>query len=240
MQRRLFSVVVDAGEVALVHRDGSLARTLSPGRYNRRRGETYVVVDMSERLTTLAPQEIPTAEGVAVKVGSAVRWKVTDPVAFTTRTRQAEDVLYLEAQVALRTVLAELPLDKIAQAPRGDASLTDRVRDLVNSAVAELGISVVAVVARDVILPSEVRQANLDLVTARVRGLAQLETARAETATLRSLANAARVLDASPALERLRLVQSAPYGAQIRIEMPASGAGSDAGGSAPSGDAPAE
>jgi len=150
-----------------------------------------------------------------------VRWKVSDAEAFVARTRQPEDLLYLEAQLALRTVLADLPLDQIARAPRGDAALGEPARELVDAALTPLGITVLTVVARDVILPPEVRQANLELITARTRGQTQLETARAETAVVRSLANAARVLDASPALAQLRLVQSAPYGTQLKLELPA-------------------
>ena len=220
MHKRLFSIIVDAGEVVLVHRDGAYVQTLGPGRYPRGRRQSFTVVDMTERLTTLAVQEIPTAEGVSVKVSSALRWQVSDPVAFAAVTRQPEDVVYLETQLALRTVLAELPLEQVAQAPRGDASLTVRALVLVNEGVARLGVSGLSLVVRDVILPSEVRSANLDLVTTRVRGLALLEEARAETAAVRSLANAARVLDASPALTQLRLVASAPPGSQFSLQLP--------------------
>ena len=220
MRLNLFTVVVDAGEVALASRDGSIVRSLPTGRHPRAWRETYRAIDLTERLTTLAVQEVPTAEGVTVRVSAAVRWQVSDAAAFVSRTRQPEDLLYLEAQLALRTVLADLTLDQIARAPRSDAALGDRARDLVNAAVAPIGVTVLTVVARDVILPAEVRQANLELITARSRGQAQLETARAETAVVRTLANAARVLDASPALAQLRLVQSVPYGAQVKLQLP--------------------
>lgn len=212
MRVRWFKVLVEAGEVALIHQDGALVGVHQPGRYSRRRRQTFVTVDTTEQLTNLAVQEIPTAEGVTVKVSGALRWQVEDPVVFTTRTRQPEDVIYLEAQLALRTVLAELPLEQIAQSPRRDDSLVSRALALLNAAVEPLGVEVLALVVRDVILPAEVRQANTELITARVRAAAQLEAARAETATIRSLANAAKVLDASPALAQLRLVQAAPPG----------------------------
>ena len=59
----------------------------------------------------------------------------------------------------------------------------------------------------------------MELVTARSRGLAQLEAARAETVALRSLANGARLLDEHPALARLRLVQAAPYGSRVVLAV---------------------
>ena len=63
---------------------------------------------------------------------------------------------------------------------------------------------------KDVLLPPEIRGAATALIVARQRGAALLEEARAETAALRSLANGARLLDAHPALARLRLVQAVP------------------------------
>ena len=84
------------------------------------------------------------------------------------------------------------------------------------------------VVVKDVILPPEVRAAATELVTARTRGMARLESARAETAALRSLANGAKVVAANPALARLRMVQEAFPGTtlvlQLREEHETSGA----------------
>ena len=57
------------------------------------------------------------------------------------------------------------------------------------------------------------------MVTARLRGAAALEAARAETAALRALANGARLLDEHPALAQLRLVQSAPPGTRLVLQL---------------------
>ena len=73
------------------------------------------------------------------------------------------------------------------------------------------------VVVKDVILPHELRSAYAELVTAKARGAAQLEAARAETAALRSMANGAKLLDEHPALARLRLVQALPPGSTLEL-----------------------
>ena len=71
------------------------------------------------------------------------------------------------------------------------------------------------VVVKDVVLPAEIRSAAVDLITAKARGAARLEEARAETAALRALANAGRMLDGSPALARIRMIEAVPPGATI-------------------------
>lgn len=57
------------------------------------------------------------------------------------------------------------------------------------------------------------------IVAAKQRSQAQLEAARAETAALRSMANAARLLDDHPALARLRMIQAAPYGSKLVLGL---------------------
>jgi regulator of protease activity HflC (stomatin/prohibitin superfamily) len=74
-------------------------------------------------------------------------------------------------------------------------------------------------VIKDIVLPAELRAAYADVLTARQRGQVQLETARAESAALRSMANAAKLLDEHPALARLRLVQAATYGSKLVLDV---------------------
>ena len=57
-------------------------------------------------------------------------------------------------------------------------------------------------------MPAELKRAFAETLKAKQEGQAALERARGETAALRSLANAARVLEGNPALMNLRLVQS--------------------------------
>ena len=74
---------------------------------------------------------------------------------------------------------------------------------------------------RDVILPGELRRAYADTALARQRGLAELERARAEAATLRSLANTAKLLEERPGLLKLRTLQvAARDGTKLRLTVP--------------------
>ena len=218
----LFTITVPARRCALRYRHGRLDVVLGSGRHPRVWGARHVLVDLRDQLLALAPQEIPTADGVAVKVSAVVRWSVADAVAFVERAADPVGHTYLAAQVALREVLGALAVEELVQRravlPRAELTAA---ADAVARAV---GITVAEVVIKDVILPSELRAAAADLVTARQRGQAVLEQARAETAALRSMANGAKLLDAHPALAQLRLVQSAPPGTQVVVQVGTSGA----------------
>jgi regulator of protease activity HflC (stomatin/prohibitin superfamily) len=72
----------------------------------------------------------------------------------------------------------------------------------------KLGVSVLALEVKDAMLPNDLKRAFADVLKAKQEGQAALERARGESASLRNLANAARVLEGNPALMNLRLMQS--------------------------------
>lgn len=210
-------ITVRSHERVLAYRDGRLERVLAPGRHRRRTRTTLVRVDVRERIVTLAPQEVLTSDGVGLRVTAALVWSVTDPVAFQETSESPDAVVYLAAQIGLREALAVLDVDTVLTSGRG--AVVDAVTTAAAAAGASVGITVREAVLKDVMLPAELRAAYAQLVSARQRGKAQLEAARAETAALRSLANGAKLLDEHPGLARLRLVEALPPGASLKITL---------------------
>ncbi|WP_024799599.1 slipin family protein [Nocardia sp. BMG51109] len=199
----------------LLYRDGRLDKVLEPGRhrYDQRRC-TLVPVDMRPRQLQVTGQELLTRDGLSLRVSLTVNWVVTDPVAFTTGAQYSETVLYAAVQEAARDKVAAHTLDELI----ADRALLAGA-DEAAAAVADLGIRVSSVRARDLMLPGELRKAALETVLAKERGRADLERARAEAAALRSLANTARLLEENPALLRLRTLQVAAVpGTQVVLD----------------------
>ena len=56
--------------------------------------------------------------------------------------------------------------------------------------------------------PGKLKEIFAQVVNARKEGLAALEKARGETAAMRNLANAARMMESNPNLMQLRLLQA--------------------------------
>lgn len=218
MSMSLTKFTIEPRHCALRYRHGVLEQVLPAGRHRRLRGQRLVVLDLRERLLQLAPQEVLTSDGVSVRVSAVVRWSVGDPVEFVEVSADPAATVYLAAQVALRDALATLTADEVVG--RGAALPAARITTATAEVARRVGAEVAEVVVKDVIVPVELRAAAAELATARRRGEAQLEAARAETAALRSLANGAKLLDAHPALARLRLVQSAPPGTRIVLGVP--------------------
>jgi len=77
----------------------------------------------------------------------------------------------------------------------------------VRGAASRLGLELVQADVKDLTLPGDLKKLFTQVTKARQEGLAALERARGETAALRSLANAARLVQDNPALMQLRLLQ---------------------------------
>lgn len=213
--------IIPAKHLGVLYVDGAFRSIEEPGRHRvPRRCTGFIPVDMRDRLGTLSPQDVPTADGVGVRVTAVVHWRVADARTFLEVAEAPYDRVYLAVQLALRDALADVALDDVLRAARRD--LREGLRTAARDAAREVGIEVADVVVKDVLMPSELRAAQADLVAAKARGLAQLEAARAETAALRSLANGAKLMDDHPSLARLRLVQALPPGARVELVTPES------------------
>lgn len=218
-----FTIIVGAHQRALEFLDGRLSRVLEPGRYRRRLRAVYRAVDVRDQLSAIPLQEIPAADGVQVKVSALLRFYVADPVAYDQVAMNPTDLVYASVQQALRDAVSQLQSGELLRAARAD--LGRQLTEAATRAGVEVGIGIRTVRIKDVLLPVELRNATLDTLVVQRQGQAKLEAARAETAALRSMANAAKLLDDHPALARLRLVQAAPYGTKIVIGLDTDPAG---------------
>lgn len=202
--RRAF--VVPEGFAGLLYRDGKFTGRLDAGRHVRW-GRRFTVnsVDLRRTQLAIAGQEVLTADNVGLKLTLTVTYQVADPARATHETQSWYADLYHYAQLALRAEVAAAPVEALLSAR---LNLGPQLLTRVQPEAAKFGLAVHAVEVKDVMFPAELKRAFADVLKARQEGQAALERARGESASLRNLANAARLLDSNPALQNLRLMQS--------------------------------
>ena len=202
--RRVFCV--PEGWTGLVYQHGLFVRRNNAGRHVIWGcGWTISLIDLRKASTLVAGQEVLTADRVSLKLSLIVTHQVTDPVKAAHETQSSLGDLYHAAQLALRAVVGAVAAEALLnQRLEIGAQLLARVQP----EAAKAGLNVVAVEVKDVIFPAELKRAFADVLKAKQEGQAALERARGESASLRNLANAARVLEGNPALMNLRLMQS--------------------------------
>ncbi len=217
-------VTISEWERAVVLTDGVHTETAGPGRYRRRRRTEWLLVDVRPRLLGIPAQEVLTKDGVQVRLSVIATLGITDAAVWTLASSSPYDLIYSAVQVALRDRVADTDLMDLSSSR---STLLDGVEAELAPAAAALGATVTAIAIKDITLPQEVRAAVAQAALAKQRGLAELERTRSEAASLRSLANSAKLMAENPMLLQLRTLQAASEGAQIIIHRE-SGAPEDA------------
>jgi regulator of protease activity HflC (stomatin/prohibitin superfamily) len=197
-------------ERGLLFTRGRFKRVLEPGRYRLSKRTAWVrKLDVREITETIPGQEVLTSDGVTVRVSLAATYAVADPHRAVSTSSDYRAGLYLVLQLALRDAVALLTFDDLF------AKRSEIGGGLLGAALAraeELGLELKEVAVKDLMPAGELRRALAQVVLARKEGQAALEQTRAETASLRSLANAAKLVEQSPGLLQLRLLQQLASG----------------------------
>lgn len=201
----LRKITVIEHQAALKYSRGRLDKVLGPGRYTYLSARTQLtILDLAPQWLTVPGQEILCADNLPVKVTVVCKYKIDDPP--KTALGNYMEELYNVLQLALRDRVGGLRLEEILQ----NRSLAhEGLAQAVSESLTELGLEIIDVRVKDIMLSNDLKKAYSEVAKARQQGLAALEKARGETAALRNLANAAKMLEDSPTLFKLRLLQSA-------------------------------
>lgn len=204
--RLLFDVVtVHDYERGLRYRRGQFTGLMDAGTYVSFRPNSQIqVIDVRPAFVTIDGQDVLMADGVNIRISLVARYVVGDPAAAVRGDQDYQRALHLILQLALREALAGRTAEELLATRR---ELGPTVMERSASAVARIGIELLSVDVRDLMLPGELKRAFAGVVAARKEGEIALERARGETAALRNLANAARMVEEHPALVQLRLLQ---------------------------------
>lgn len=198
---------------------GALVGVLGPGRHTYWKHRSSIhVFDMRPILQTLAGQEVLSQDSVPLRLSLSVTYEVEDlqKAVFSRASRSggvgldgAMMAAYEVFHYAIREVVSGLTVEHILSNP---VATVAAIEDRAVPKLGGLGLKGISVVLRDLSLPGEFKKAFSQVVVARQEGLAALERARGETAALRSLANAARMIEDNPNLATLRALQALEQG----------------------------
>lgn len=221
ISRRFTRITIFEYQRGLRYRNGHYVGLLEPGRHWIYRPRTSIhMVDMRETTVPLPGQEVVGADGVSVKISLAARYRLADPARAINNVASYTATLYAELQIALREVVGRRPIEELLQQR---AAIGTELLERASPRAIDLGIELLSLDVKDLMLPGATRKLFAQVVEARQEGLAALEKARGETAALRGLANAARLVEERPALMQLRLLQQLgrSTGNTVILGMPA-------------------
>jgi len=162
-------------------------------------------VDIRPRVASITGQEVLSADGVTLKVSLAANYEIENPDVAINKTQDFQEALHLELQLALRQIVGAADIDTLL-ATRDDMSR--KLAELSEAKARLLGLRLISAGLKDIMFPGQLKEIFAQVVSARKEGLAALEKARGETAALRNLANAAKIIESNPGLMQLRMLQT--------------------------------
>lgn len=198
-------------EAGLLYKNGQFRHLLGPGRHRVWRwGRDIKTVDQRAAQLVVASQDILTADPLSLKASVVVTYEVDDAVKALHSAQSYTQALYISVQIAVRTLVAKHKLEELLD--QRTLSLRQDLVQLLTAEATAIGLRVVSADVRDLILPGDLKKAFSEVVRAQKEGLAALERARGESAALRNLANAAKMLEHNPHLLQLRVLQTIAQG----------------------------
>jgi regulator of protease activity HflC (stomatin/prohibitin superfamily) len=162
-------------------------------------------IDVRPRFVSITGQELLSADGITIKVSVAVNFEIIDPVLAKNKVMDFEKTIYNEIQLAVREVIGQTEIDAILEARN---EISQRLMEMLEVKSKDLGLNLILISIKDIMFPGKLKETFAQVVSARKEGLAILEKARGETAALRNLANATKMIGDNPNLLQLRLIQA--------------------------------
>lgn len=195
---------VERNHIGVLFQDGHYVGTLQPGLYAFWRDTVdakLVAIDLREKMIDVGGQDIMTGDKVTLRLNAVITYRVVDARLAVTVAEDMHQSLYREAQLAFRAVVGVRDLDSFLSDKDAVALEID---EMLARRAEEVGARIVSVGIRDVILPGDMKDLMNKVTEAKKAAEANLIVRREETAAMRSQANTAKLLEASPTLMRLR------------------------------------
>ncbi len=215
-------------ERLVVFRLGRYSRTLGPGIvFLIPMIETFRKVDLRIITQDIPRQEVMTIDNIPVLANTVVYFKVERPEDAIIKIENYVYAVRQYTQAALRDVMGTMKLDDILQ-KRDKIAL--EIKEIVDKETSEWGIDIRGIKIQEMELPAEMKRAFAKQAEAEREKRAAIIKADGEFLAAKQLAEAARVMAATPGALQLRALQTIRDIAQdpsekIVIFMPSDGGG---------------
>lgn len=193
-------------EQGLLYTDGRLEKILQPGaHWICPQIHAVSKIDMREKSLTIAGQELLSLDNVGLKLSVAANYKVVDPKLATIKVDSYYTALYLVLQLELREIVGTMKIEELLEKRN---QIGEKLMEVCKPKAADMGLELSSANVKDIMFAGDFKKIFGQIVKAQKEGQAALERARGETAALRSLANAAKMLETNPMLLQLRALQT--------------------------------
>jgi regulator of protease activity HflC (stomatin/prohibitin superfamily) len=163
------------------------------------------VVDTRIQAIQIQPQEVITRDNISIVVGAVVYANVASPRHAVLEVEEFLPATLQLAATTLRAVVGKMELDDILANREG---INAEVRSILDTRTEQWGVEITAVELKDIELPKEMQRAMARQAEAERERRAKVINAEGEVQAAAKLAEAARMIAATPGALQLRLYQT--------------------------------
>jgi len=207
-QQCIQHALVPDGHIGLLFENGTLNKTLEPGRYGYwafNREVQIEVFDLRLQMVDISGQEILTRDRVSLRINLNAVYQYSDAVKAAMQLKNASDYIYRRLQLSLREVVGTRTLDELLADKQ---VISGVIFDDCCEFLKGYGIALDRVGVKDIILPGDMKDILNQVVQAQKSAEANLIKRREETAATRSLSNTAKMMEKNGMLLRLKELET--------------------------------
>ena len=207
----LFLIVVSIRQINQYERGvkftlGKFSGTMEPGwRLVLPIFQSYMKVDMRVRAVDVPDQEAITRDNISAKINAVIYYKVRAVEKAVLEVEHFSGAVSNLAQTTMRNVVGEVTLDELLSER---ATVSDRIRQIIDTATDPWGIEVQNVELKDISLPEEMKRVIARQAEAEREKRATITQAEGEAAAAENLRKAADVLSSAPGALHLRTLST--------------------------------
>ncbi len=167
--------------------------------------QSMIKVDMRTKAVDVPQQQAITRDNISVGVNAVIYYKVLDASKAVLNVENFYHAVSQLAQTTMRNVVGEVELDELLS---GRDQISERIRTIVDQASDEWGIRVENVELKDVVLPDDMERTIAKQAEAEREKRAVIIKAEGEKIAAKNMAEAAKMLSATPGALHLRTLQT--------------------------------
>jgi regulator of protease activity HflC (stomatin/prohibitin superfamily) len=167
--------------------------------------QSYKKVDMRVKAVDVPDQKAITRDNVSVTVNAVIYYKVASAEKAIIEVEDFYYAISQYAQTTMRNIVGEVTLDELLA---GRDKIAERIKEIVDKETAAWGLSVNNVELKDVSLPETMERTIAKQAEAEREKRAVIINSEGELAASKNMAEAAKMLSATPGALHLRTLQS--------------------------------
>ncbi len=195
---------VSPNEVGYLYRKNRLEQKLDAGIYDYfdyQKVLKIVTLPTTNRIQNVINQEVLTKDNIALRFSFFIEYKISDTDKFLEKFNifanpynifmEAEQLTHNLSQVQLRRVISEIDSEELNE-KRND--ILPEIPDELQKELSEYGLELVRLLVRDLTFPKSIQDLLSKSLESKIRAKADLENARTQVASARTLKNASELM----------------------------------------------